>query len=112
MTGATDTSTLLRVLGAPASVPSVLILFPLLGQKAEIVEQPGDGLCVAQHIVPDHALKLGGLESFCRDPFVFFRLRLAGGQLLRQQYVHALFEKSGSGEDVQELAETLPALPR
>src|SRR5258708_25907147 len=87
--------------GGPASVPSALIPFPLSYQKAEIVKQAGNGLRIAQHVSPNHARERGGRESFCRNLLVFFRLRFAGGQFFRQQNLHALFQKSRSGGDIQ-----------
>src|SRR5260370_24736202 len=72
----TGISATLCVLGAPASVLSVLILFLLPRQKAEVVEQSSDGLRIPQLVLPDHPLDRGGRKNFSRNLFVFFRLRL------------------------------------
>src|SRR5260370_13680242 len=73
----TGISATLCVLRAPAPVLSVVILFLLPRQKAEGVDHSSDGLRIPQLVLPDHALERGGRKSFCRNLFVFFRLRLA-----------------------------------
>src|SRR5260370_2966461 len=70
----TGISATLCVLGAPASVLSVLILFLLPRQKAEVVEQSSDGLLIPQLVFPDHAPERRGAQNLCPNSFVFFPL--------------------------------------
>src|SRR5260370_2600547 len=80
----TGISATLCVLGAPAPVLSLLILFLLPRQKTEVLERSSDGLRIPQLVLPDHALERGGPKTLCRNLFGFFRLRPSRSQLFRQ----------------------------
>jgi hypothetical protein len=46
-------------------------------QEAKIIQDSGNGFAIANFIAANHLFDFAGRERFGRNPFIFFRLRLA-----------------------------------
>src|SRR5579864_6580753 len=84
----------------------------LLGEKSEVVKEARDRFGVPNPPFLHHFFEFFPSIRTNLDFLVIFRLRLTGSQALRQQDIHAFFEKTWCGEDVQEDFEPFGAIPR
>ncbi len=71
----------------------------------QIGEDASDGFGVVEPAAPDHAVELGGTEGVHGDGFVRFGLGGTGREAVRGEDQHALGEKAGRREKIEELAE-------
>jgi two-component system, LytTR family, response regulator LytT len=79
-------------------------------QEAQIVQNSGDGFAVANFISPNHLFDFAVRKRFAGNLFVFLRLGFAGSQIFGEKNVHALFEKTWRGKNVEEDVETFCAV--
>ena len=79
-------------------------------QEAQIVQDASDGFRVANFIAANHLFDFPVREGFHGDFFVFFGLGFAQSQIFGEKNVHALFEKTGRGKNIEENVETFRAI--
>jgi two-component system response regulator LytT len=79
-------------------------------QEAQIVQDSGDGFGVANFVAANHLFDFAVREGFAGNSLVFFRLGLAWSQVFGEKNVHALFEKTRRGKNIQKNVETLGAV--
>ncbi len=81
-------------------------------QEAQIIQDSGNGFAVANFISPNHLFDFAGRERFARNSFIFLRLRFTRSQIFGEKNVHALFEKTRGGKNIEENMETFGAVAR
>jgi hypothetical protein len=79
-------------------------------QEAQIVQDSGDGFGVANFVAANHLFDFAVREGFAGNPLIFFRLGFARSEIFGEKNVHALFEKTRRGKNVEENVEALGAV--
>src|SRR6266850_1935482 len=84
------------------SIQTVSLKSLLRSKEPQIVENSGDGFCVAQLAPANHLLQLLAIIGAGNNFLILFGFGDPGRQALGQEDEHALFQKPWGGEDVQE----------
>src|SRR6266849_9509582 len=93
------------------SIQTALVKSFLLGKEPEIIENPGDGFCVAQLAAPDHLFQLLAVIGAGNTFLILFGFGNSGCQPFRQKDEHALLQKPWGGKAVQEDSKFPGAVP-
>ena len=78
---------------------------------SHVVQQAGNGFCVAQLAAPDHDINLFQRECSRSDFLIIFRPGGSRDKSLSRKDPHPFIDKTGRGDNVQQLAETPCCVP-